>query len=264
MECILVPVLIISHCTNKLVTVLVPVLMITFINLLSRLNDEVWEVRLHFHDRDNLERTMYLSDISYSSLVDLAEYEGYSSRDFFYYVKQAGLGISGLVEISDDEKVDEMLDNIANKDQKIVNLTVIRATDHKPADLNSGYICEPQPSLSEVGDKIVYEVDNAGVLFRSPTKSVSASPQSQMDELETLMEIKKRKKTEKINKHVGPLRRKFPILLTKDDSYLESDTEIIARMEQLKKQRDDPLFHYEGDTDIEEVFEPDEDMDTII
>ena len=100
--------------------------------------DDVWEVRLHFHDRDNLERTMCVSDITFYNLLALIETAGYGSKDYMYYVRDAGLGVAGLEEICDDDKVDEMLDHIANNDQNVVNLTVVRGTNPRPADLNSG------------------------------------------------------------------------------------------------------------------------------
>ena len=52
------------------------------------------------------------------------------------------MGIVGLEEICDDDKVDEMLDHIANKDHNVVNLIVIRGTDARPAYLISGYVYE--------------------------------------------------------------------------------------------------------------------------
>ncbi|KAE8772912.1 RNA-dependent RNA polymerase 1 [Hordeum vulgare] len=76
----------------------------------------------------------------------------------------------GLEEICDDEKLDEMLDHIANKDETIVNVTLIRATDPRPADLNSSYLYGYQVSLSQIGEKHVYEVNPSGVLFRSLEK----------------------------------------------------------------------------------------------
>jgi hypothetical protein len=44
-----------------------------------------------------------------------------------YYVRDVGVGVAGLEEINVDDKVDEMLDHLANKDNKIVNLTFTRS-----------------------------------------------------------------------------------------------------------------------------------------
>ena len=51
---------------------------------------------MHFHDRDNPERTMMLPDITFYNLVALIETEGYGLRDYMYYVKDPGLGIEGM------------------------------------------------------------------------------------------------------------------------------------------------------------------------
>ena len=69
-------------------------------------------MRMHFHDRDNLERTMMLSDITFYNLVALIETEGYGLRDYMYYVKDPGLGIEGMQEIEDDDMLEEILDHI--------------------------------------------------------------------------------------------------------------------------------------------------------
>ena len=72
-------------------------------------------MRMHFHDRDNLERTMMLSDITFYNLVALIETEGYEVRDYMYYVKDPGLGIEGMQEIEDDEMLEEILDHIVQQ-----------------------------------------------------------------------------------------------------------------------------------------------------
>ena len=235
---------------------------------------------MHFHERDNLKRSLCISDITYHNLVALIETEGYGLNDYIYFVREPGVGIEGLVEISDDDKVDEMLDHIANKDQTVVNLTVIRATDPRPADLNAGYLYEKVP-LSQLGEKPVYEVNPSGVLFRSPEKSNKqrqseplqffSTQQStnihiamEQDEQETLMELKRRTKIENFRKHkeasehVQMVKQKLPVLLTEDDSDLDADEDFVNRLNELRRQREDPLLHFEGDTDVDEVYGEDE------
>ena len=58
--------------------------------IICSLEDEVWELRMHFHDRDNIERSMMMSDITYYNLVALMETEGYGFRDYMYYVRDLG------------------------------------------------------------------------------------------------------------------------------------------------------------------------------
>ncbi|XP_048539274.1 uncharacterized protein LOC125522975 [Triticum urartu] len=254
-------------------------------------NDDVWEVRMHFHDRNNLERSVCISDITYYNLVALIETEGYGLNDFMYFVRDPGVGITGMDEICDYDKVDEMLDHIANNDQHVVNLTVVRGTDPRPADLNSGYLVEEQVPLSHIGENPVYVVNPSGVLLRSPPKSIIQSQPEPLqfyttqhntnhdldtnavmdqcnaadqDELETLMELKRTTKIAKFRKHkiaakhVNKVKQKLPILLTEDDLDLDADEDYLQRLNEMRKQREDPLIHFDGDTDVDEVYEEDE------
>ena len=125
-------------------------------------------MRMHFHDRDNPERTMMLSDITFYNLVALIETEGYGLRDYMYYVKDPGLGIEGMQEMEDDDKLEEILDQIVMQKQKILNVTVVRASSPKPADINSSAnVIEQQIPLQEIGEPQLYQVDQEGVLFNA-------------------------------------------------------------------------------------------------
>ena len=44
-----------------------------------------------------------------------------------YYVRDPGVGVSGMEELTDDDKVEEMLDHIASKGKNVVNITVMRS-----------------------------------------------------------------------------------------------------------------------------------------
>ena len=61
-----------------------------------------------------------MSDITYYNLVALMETEGYGFRDYMYYVRDPGLGIEGMEEIDDDDKLEEILDHIAEQNNKIL------------------------------------------------------------------------------------------------------------------------------------------------
>ncbi|KAE8769007.1 RNA-dependent RNA polymerase 1 [Hordeum vulgare] len=166
---------------------------------------------------------MCIPHITFCNVIALIETEGYGLNDYMYYVRKPGVGIYGLEEICDDEKVAAMLDHIASTEGKVVNLIVIRATHPRPTDLNSGYVYEEQVPLSEIGEKHVYEINNSGVLLRPPSKcSKHKQPESlqfystqqstnncmdleapmdegnaaYQDELETLMDLKRRTKVE--------------------------------------------------------------------
>ena len=271
------------------------------------MDDEEWEVRFHFLDRDNLERTICLSDITFWNLIALIEVEGYSSRDFMYYVRDPGAGVSGMEELTDDDKVEEMLDHIASKGKNVVNITVMRSDAPRPVDLNIGHAYEEQVPLSEIGVPVVYEVDNSGVLFPSPVKPQPqpvqvmntqesscllkqkgpSEPEFALDngnerheyfmetdqEQEHIEQMMEQKRNEEIQRYRSNMiqrekykaaKRKLPQLLAEEFTDSESededleDEDILARLEAMKRHRDDPLYHFEGDTNVEELYGPDE------
>ncbi|KAE8808897.1 RNA-dependent RNA polymerase 1 [Hordeum vulgare] len=148
-------------------------LLLFFLDWYSRvsLNDEVWEVIFHFFDRDNLERNISLSDITFWNLVALVQLQGYSCRDYMYYVRDPGVGVSGMEELTDDDKVEGMLDELGGKGENVVNIIVMGSDAPTPADLNRGAVYEEQVPLSEIGVPLVYAIDTSGVLFPSQVKA---------------------------------------------------------------------------------------------
>ncbi|XP_073353533.1 uncharacterized protein [Aegilops tauschii subsp. strangulata] len=139
------------------------------------LEDEVWELRMHFHDRDNIERSMMMSDITYYNLVALMETEGYGFRDYMYYVRDPGLGIEGMEEIDDDDKLEEILDHIAEQNNKILNVTIVRASAEKVPNINTSVnVIEMQTPIEQIGEPKLYQIDDEGVLFNAENVHVEA------------------------------------------------------------------------------------------
>ncbi|KAE8811742.1 RNA-dependent RNA polymerase 1 [Hordeum vulgare] len=69
------------------------------------------------------------------SPVDAAELEGYTMTNFMYYVRDLGVEVSGMEKLTDDDKVEEMLDDLVVKGEKVVNITVIRSNAPRPSGL---------------------------------------------------------------------------------------------------------------------------------
>ncbi|KAE8781016.1 hypothetical protein D1007_45771 [Hordeum vulgare] len=84
-------------------------------------------VELYFQGRDNMERTMCPSYISFLNLIALVETEeGYGSDDYMYYVKDQGIGMTGLFLLDSQDAVEEMIDH---SDYTILNVIVAKAND---------------------------------------------------------------------------------------------------------------------------------------
>ena len=83
------------------------------------------------------------------------------------------------------------------------------------------------------------------------------------------MELKRRTKIENFRKHkeafehVQMVKQKLPVLLTEDDSDLDADEDFVNRLNDLRRQREDPLLHFEGDTDVDEVYGEDEEEEQV-
>ena len=59
------------------------------------------------------------------------------------------------------------------------------------------------------------------------------------------------------------VKQKLPVLLTEDDSDLDADEDFLNRLNELRRQREDPLLHFEGDTDVDEVYGEDEQVEQV-
>ena len=73
------------------------------------MDDDIWDVRFHFDGRDNLERTICHSDITYLNFLGIIETEGYGMHGIMYYISDKGKGVSGLELIDGMAKVERML-----------------------------------------------------------------------------------------------------------------------------------------------------------
>ena len=62
------------------------------------MDNEIWAIRFNFPGVDNLERTLFKSDITVKNLMALIEGRGYVYNDRMYYVKKKGKGFDGKVK----------------------------------------------------------------------------------------------------------------------------------------------------------------------
>jgi hypothetical protein len=125
------------------------------------LEDEVWDVRFHLDGKDNLERKLGKSYITYTNMLAMLEIRGYGWGYSMYFVKEEGAGIEGMALINSMIDVEEMLE--LYKDAGCVSISVTKGESCLPADINRKQ-CEEQIPISEIGVPVVYSVDMQGVL----------------------------------------------------------------------------------------------------
>ncbi|KAM0911534.1 hypothetical protein ACQ4PT_013443 [Festuca glaucescens] len=144
---------------------------------ICRLDDEIWDVRLNLDGQDNLERSLCRSDITYMNLLALIEGEGYGINDCMYFVKEKDRGIAGMEVLDGMSKVEQMVQLYEEK--KCINLTVIKRGSTLPGNINKAVV-EEQIPMSEIGNPIVYTVDDDGVVLPSQEECVQLSEDSAM------------------------------------------------------------------------------------
>lgn len=128
------------------------------------LDDDIWDVRINLDGQDNIERSIGESDITYMNLLALIEGEGYGINDCMYYVREKGRGIAGMELLDGMSKVQQMVTQYENEKQ--VTLAVISGGSTLPPNVNSASV-EEQIPISEIGNPVVYTVDDEGVILPS-------------------------------------------------------------------------------------------------
>ena len=84
----------------------------------------MWELYFQFDGAKFVHKTLHRTDIRFLKLLSIMEEEGYGLCDSLYYVKNEGVGLSGLELVDSNYKVDEMLVKYAST-KKLV-LTVMK------------------------------------------------------------------------------------------------------------------------------------------
>ena len=92
------------------------------------MDDEAWDVRFNLDGKDNLERCLGKSDITYLNLLALIEGEGYGINDSMYFVKEKSRGIAGMELLDGMKKVEQMIKLYESK--KSISLTVYQRRNH--------------------------------------------------------------------------------------------------------------------------------------
>jgi hypothetical protein len=142
-----------------------------------RLDDEIWDVRFHFDGNDNLERNIGRVDITFFNLLAMIEQEGFGWGDSMYYVREQGVGISGVALIQSIKDVEEMIS--IYEDVQCVLITVIKGEGGLPEGFNkSAY--EDLVHVSDIGEEpVVYSIDGEGSLFDSQDSAMQYLPTQQ-------------------------------------------------------------------------------------
>jgi hypothetical protein len=116
------------------------------------LDDDVWDVRLHFEGPDNLERQIGELYITYMNQLSMIELKGYRITNSMYHVKEKRKGFAGLELIDGMGKVVQMVERC--HEHKCISLIVVKGNNKPAPIMNTDY--EDQLAISEIGDRCTF------------------------------------------------------------------------------------------------------------
>jgi hypothetical protein len=241
------------------------------------LDDAVWDVRMEFDAQHNLHRKICSSDVTFLNLYALMQTQGFSFSDELYHMKNLGIGEErehGLELIDTNIKLQQL-----KKDYEhtlVLNL-LVRATTpvsnvcQREEELAT-VLYEP-PTVYDLSEPAVFAVDEEGVVFQSQCSSSTTQPVrgnfskgklKAVIEEEPLLEEAYNSSDDSEAAHDSD---NNPFCMEK--YRISEDTEIIEG-KRLAEQEDEDQdedsdedseeehVHYEGDTEVEDLFEMEE------
>jgi hypothetical protein len=221
-------------------------------------------------------------------LLALVEGHGYGFEDKIFYVKEKGKGVAGMECVDSMAKVQCMLQLYA--EAKVLNLTVIRQNSPFPLGLNNEELQAEEVydfplSVDSHGvtyiseDEAVYPVamDYSDVIFLGTQQSCNMDkgkgkmtadyevvPVQVIDPEEDLIWSGRNIGEYRPEDHFSGLAEEYELMkkLKRQKKEAELDPESVLIADLLRKQkkaRADPELHFEGDTNVEEIFEVESD-----
>lgn len=263
--------------------------------VICSLDDNVWDVRMHFDGQQNLDRKLCSSDVTFLNLYALMETQGYRYSDALYHMDNTGIGEQrekGLELIDSNLKLQQIKKQY--EETRILNL-LVRATE----PVSSVYhreelapIVYQPPVVYDLSEPPVLAVDDQGIIFESQCSSYSAvqppaictqeSRNVRKDKLKAVMEEEKEEGYKSADNFEGAynsdnnpfyMEEHMPKYNEKDR--VAEDTEIqegrrlaeeeLAEEEEEEsdEESEEEQLHYEGDTEVEDLFELEDDVNVV-
>ncbi|KAM0914332.1 hypothetical protein ACQ4PT_011539 [Festuca glaucescens] len=222
------------------------------------LDDDIWEIRFNFHGEDNLERTLSRSDIIVLNLMALIQGHCYGFLDTMYYVKDKGKGFEGMEAVNSMAKVEQMLQLF--EEERLLKLTVIRHNATIPTGLNK----DDMQDEFLVNEPTRLSVDKDGVTYITEDEEEAIYPVV-VDYSDVLyVATQQSSNLDKGKGHVDVIDTDDEIFGARNMGQYrpEEDNRAVEPEHQLqKKQRMGQKMHIEGDTDVEELYEDEEESE---
>jgi hypothetical protein len=219
-----------------------------------RLDDDMWDIIFNFPGQDNLERKLSRCDITVLNLLSLIECYGYGIRDSMFYVKEKGRGVDGMEVIDSMAKIEEMV--ALHEADQVINITVLKKNSVWPAGFNM------EADEAKVLDvPVQFFVDDFGFNYISDNEEFVPLEVDYTDYVGTQhsfnlpkgMEIPIDILSDDEDAYSCQYKPELLQKLKRQKKESEPDEEVVEIMQKLneqRKQRSNPVMHYEGDIDM--------------
>ncbi|KAM0853863.1 hypothetical protein ACQ4PT_050805 [Festuca glaucescens] len=224
------------------------------------LDPEVWDVRIHFDGMDNLEWSIGCDDITYMNIIAMIETRGYRFGDSVYcrmggemHLVENNVKIYELLMHFDSTKV---LDLTVKRGRDVVSKQTKSAEQDSIAGDNASCLINySAPIVYDFSPPPVYAVDDDGQVFTSQVASnnpVACSQPSQ--NLQKGIALSESDDDAEMGSYDGEYDYDMGDFANSAEIRREEQAEVDEIVEAMRKQREDPLTHCEGDTYIEDLF----------
>lgn len=224
---------------------------------------------MHFDGLDNIERTIAREDITYGNLIALMETQGYSIRDSIYCRKEAELELVknnyDIYNLLDHFDSTGVLNLVVKRGRPSVSKQVNNADEATVgSQQNSCLINYTEPVVYDLSPPHVYAVDDQGAMHASqPGNPYICTQESIIDKGKAHVNVDS--DDDESDVQIGDVNAdndsdtwEFELgggdFAQEQEFRRKEQQEIAEKIEEMRKHKQDPLLHCQGNTDIEDLF----------
>ena len=254
-------------------------------NFFCSLDEDIWQVRIHFDAREPLEMKLCGSDITYLNLVAVMETQGFNAYDCLFHIENPSLGEKGLDLVDSHAELQMIKRKI--QDKLVLNL-LVRACPPPDTDFERHHCERPELSTVVYQEPVVYDlseppilaVDQEGVVFESqcsthhpvaPAGVCTQESRNATNKLKAVLE-EEEEGYQGFEAYEDSDSSDEDGQIGSDPNYMVDEEDV--EVEEGKRQRElevqeeesdddqseeEEMLHYEGDTEVEDPFEVEED-----
>ncbi|KAE8811690.1 hypothetical protein D1007_11481 [Hordeum vulgare] len=221
------------------------------------LNDDVWELRIHFDCQPNIDMKLCSSHVTFLNLYAVLQTQGFYFSDELYHMRNLGIGEErehGLELIDTSIKLQQVKKEY---NHCLVLNFLVRAT---PTEKLAVIVYEP-PVLYDLSEPAVLVVDPEGVVFHSsPSQPTAFCTQESInfrkDNLKVIME--EESVFQQAHNSSDDTDDAYDSDNDSDNNSQLAKEEDVDQSEDSDENSDEEQLHYEGDTEVEDLFEQEE------